>query len=391
MLRSELDARLAAGGMTLEDGIRAEGRDQATSQAFMSSLFGSLHLISTFDWTRILRERQPGRTDPPAGSGGCLQPHGLHSRDRYRHAVEELAEPTGEAQLRVALKAVERARQVAERTPGERSAHIGFYLIGGGRRQFERGIGWTPSLRLRIRRLFFRHATSGYLGTIALGTAGLVSYRAHTCLPMRTAARGSMLIWLALLAVVPASELTIQIVQRIVSDMIPPRRLPRLELSSIPDDARTMVIVPTILDSVERARGLIEHLEVQALGNHDPNLHFALLTDLRDAATETLPRDAEILDAARSGIEALNRKHSDGRGSRFFLFHRTRQWNRQEGLWMGWERKRGKIEEFNRLLRGATDTSFIAYVGDVAPSCRTIRCASRSTATHGCPGTRHVN
>ncbi len=126
-----------------------------------------------------------------------------------------------------------------------------------------------------------------------------------------------------------------------------------------------MVIVPTILDSVERARELVEHLEVQALGNIDRNLHFALLGDVRDAETETLPRDAEILAAARAGIDALNEKHGDGSGDRFFLFHRARQWNAQENLWMGWERKRGKIEEFNRLLRGATDTSFVADAGDI--------------------------
>ena len=127
-----------------------------------------------------------------------------------------------------------------------------------------------------------------------------------------------------------------------------------------------MVIVPTILDSVARAEQLLAHLEVQALGNVDPHVHFALLTDFRDAASETLPLDAAILDAARSGIRALNAKHAPGAGDRFFLFHRHRQWNEGEGLWMGWERKRGKIEEFNRLLRGATDTSFVTTEGDLA-------------------------
>src|SRR4029079_4414476 len=125
-----------------------------------------------------------------------------------------------------------------------------------------------------------------------------------------------------------------------------------------------MVIVPTILDSVERARELVAHLEVQALGNLDPQIHFAILSDFKDADAETLPRDAEILAAASDGIAALNAKHAAEGSDRFFLFHRTRQWNEQEGLWMGWERKRGKIEEFNRLLRGATDTSFVLRVGN---------------------------
>ena len=168
----------------------------------------------------------------------------------------------------------------------------------------------------------------------------------------------------ALLAAIPASEVTIQILQRILSYLVPPRRLPRFDYDMIPRDARTMVIVPTILDSVERVRELAEHLEVQAAGNLDPHIHFALLSDFRDATSETMPQDEEILDAARDAITALNARYP-GEAGRFFLFHRTRQWNEQEQLWMGWERKRGKIEEFNRMLRGATDTSFAVQIGDL--------------------------
>jgi cyclic beta-1,2-glucan synthetase len=364
MLRQELDAALAAQGQTLEDAIRSEGRHEATEQAFMSSLVGSLRLISTFDWTEFFESvslvEQVLQRDP-AGVYGRMD---FRSRDRYRQAVEELAESTGDAQLRLALKSVERARQVAERDGDARGAHVGYYLIGGGRRAFERGIGWRPPVVGRIRRLFFSYATPGYLGTILLGTVALVAIAVAVALEHGW--RGWMLALIVLLTVVPASELTIQIVQRIVSNLIPPRRLPRLELVDVPDDARTMVIVPTILDSVDRVHELIAHLEVQALGNVDPNIHFALLSDVRDAPTETMPHDEEILAAAHSGIEALNAKHGQNRPDRFFLFHRARQWNAQEGLWMGWERKRGKIEEFNRLLRGATDTSYVLQVGDVA-------------------------
>ena len=126
----------------------------------------------------------------------------------------------------------------------------------------------------------------------------------------------------------------------------------------MPKSATTMVIVPTLFDSAESVAELTAHLEVQALGNVDPHVHFALLSDFVDAPAETLPQDEAILEAAVAGIAALNAKHAPGTGDRFFLFHRARLWNEREGQWMGWERKRGKIEEFNRLLRGATDTSF---------------------------------
>jgi cyclic beta-1,2-glucan synthetase len=361
-LRRELEAALAARGHTVEDAIRSEGRHQAAEQATMANLVGSLHLISTFDWSEFFESvslvEQVLRRDP-AGLHARMD---FSSRDRYRHAVEELAEPTGDSQLRVALKSVERARQIGALTPDVRGTHVGYHLIGNGRRAFERSVAWVPKPAERVRRFFFRHATPVYLGAIAIGTAMLVG------LAMSYADargwQGAALALVALLTVVPASELTIQILQRIISRLIPPRRLPRLELDRVPASARTMVIVPTILDRAEQVAEFLAHLEVQALGNVDPHIHFAVLSDFRDAATETLDRDAGILDAARSGIEALNAKY--GRSDLFFLFHRLRQWNASEGRWMGWERKRGKIEEFNRLLRGATDTSFAVQVGDLS-------------------------
>jgi cyclic beta-1,2-glucan synthetase len=364
-LRRELDAALASRGQTIEDAIRSEARHQAAEQTFIANLIGSLRLVSTFDWSEFFESvslvEQVLQRDPVAAYGRM----DFASRDRYRHAVESLAEPTGEGQVRVALKSVARARQIAERSPDAIEAHVGYYLIGGGRQQFERGIGWEPGLRLQLGRAFFRYATPGYLGTIAAGTAALVALAlayAHV-----HGWHWPILIVVVLLTIVPMSELTIQILQRLLGRFIPPRRLARLDLTRIPESARTMVIVPTILDSVVRAHDLAAHLEVQALGNLDPNIHFAILSDFKDASAETLPKDAEILAAASQAIAALNQKYSDSEGGdRFFLFHRARQWNEQEGLWMGWERKRGKIEEFNRLLRGATDTSFVMTVGDAS-------------------------
>ena len=133
-----------------------------------------------------------------------------------------------------------------------------------------------------------------------------------------------------------------------------------------------MVVVPTLLTSVAGVAELLEHMEVLALGNVDPRIHFAILGDFADAPAAELPTDAEILDAARAGIQDLNARLGQGRTDRFHLFHRVRQWNPGEGAWIGWERKRGKLEEFNRLLRGAKDTSFRVHVGDpeVLPSVR---------------------
>jgi len=363
-LHDQLDAALKARGQTIEDAIRAEGQHQAAEQANVANLIGSLRLISTFDWSEFFESvslvEQVLQRDP----AGVYSRMDFRSRDRYRHAVEELALPTGEGQLLLALKSVERARQAHVKAPDSRAAHVGYHLIGGGRREFERSVAWQPDLKQWLRRFFFAWATPGYLGFITAGTALLVGQA--VLYASLHGSRGAFLIFVALVTTVPASELVIQLLQWAISNLIPPRRLPRLELDTVPPSARTMVIVPTLFDSVERVADLMAHLEVQALGNIDPHIHFALLSDFPDASTETLPHDTEILEAARAGIAALNARHADGATDRFFLFHRLRQWNEREGLWMGWERKRGKIEEFNRLLRGATDTSFAVSVGDMS-------------------------
>ncbi|MCC6987804.1 MAG: hypothetical protein IT181_02325, partial [Acidobacteria bacterium] len=121
--------------------------------------------------------------------------------------------------------------------------------------------------------------------------------------------------------------------------------------------------MPTMLTSLPGVDALVEHVEVLALGNLDPRIHFAILSDFADGTAEDAPGDAALLERARAGIEGLNAKYGPGHADRFFLFHRRRQWNAREQAWIGWERKRGKIEEFNRLLRGATDTSFATQVG----------------------------
>jgi cyclic beta-1,2-glucan synthetase len=364
-VRAAIDAHLAARQTTAEDVVRAEHQREAATQVSVANVITSLRLCSTLDWTEhvervSLVERVLQRD--PAGVYGRME---FLSRDRYRQAVEQLADPTGEDQVRVALRAVESARSAAEvEGPGERAAHVGHHLIGPGRRGLEVDLAWSPGPGRWLRRRIFAHATLAYLGAIALVTAGVVAAGAAYA-RLHGAGSPGALTGVALLLLVPASEVALAVVQRLAAHFAPPRRLPRLDLSSgLPEDARTLVVVPTLLTSLEAVAAQLEHLEILAVGNLDPRIHFAVLGDFADAPAREAPGDAAILAAARAGIEELNGRLGDGRGDRFFLLHRARQWNPGEGVWMGWERKRGKLEELNRLLRGATDTSFEVVVGD---------------------------
>jgi len=363
-LRKQLEERLDAAGTTVEDAVRAEHQRQAMNHLSMGNSITSLRLCSAIDWNEHIEGisliEQILRRDP----SGVYSRMEFASRDLYRHAVEALADPSAEAQVRVALRAIESARQALETLgAGSPSAHVGYHLIGRGRPGLESDVAHHPPLRQRLRRLLFEHATLAYLGSIGLltglGVAGAwVVARAERAPPW-------MWGWVAALALIPAGELAVAFMHRVVHRVVRPMPLPRLDLrGGVPEAARTMVIVPTLIASVEGVRALLERVEVHAIGNRDPHVHFALLTDFPDAPSERLPGDDAMLAEAIAGIEALNARYASGSVDRFFLFHRARRWNGSEGVWMGWERKRGKIEEFNRLLRGASDTSFTVRVGD---------------------------
>jgi cyclic beta-1,2-glucan glucanotransferase len=371
-IRTMVEDHLALQETTAEAAIRDEHQRQAADQVSVANAITSLRLCSALDWRQYVEavslvEHVLQRD--PAGAYGRMD---FLSRDRLRRAVEELAEPSGDAQVRVALRAVESARQAAASgSPVDRAAHVGYHLIDRGRGKLEVDVAYRPRLASRARRLVFAHATLLYLGPIALMTAALLAGSAAYAL--REGASARVVAALVLLLLIPAADMAIALAQRVIAWAIPPRRLLRLDFSGgIPADARTMVVVPTMLTSTASVAALLEHVEVLALGNLDPRIHFAILSDFTDAESRELPGDASILAAARAGIENLNRRFGPEHADRFFLFHRERHWNAREHAWMGWERKRGKIEEFNQLLRGAADTTFVVQVGELAilPSVR---------------------
>lgn len=367
-VRAAIDAHLASQATTAEDAIRAEHQRQAATQASVSNAVNSLRLCSSMNWQDYFESvslvEQVLQRDP----AGAYTRMDFLSRDRQRQAVEELAASTGEAQMRVALRAVESARQVAalraarQTTTFDRATHVGYHLLGRGRHALEADVAYRPTIRGRVRRFLFAHPTPFYLGTISAITAILVALAAAYAHrvgvpPITTAA-------VLLLLLIPAADVAITLTQRGAAWALPPRRLSRLSFKNgVPADARTMVVVPTMLTSIDGVAHLLEHMEVLALGNLDPRIHFAILSDFADAATRDVDRDAPLLAAAREGIDDLNRRFGPDHADRFFLFHRERRWNAREQAWIGWERKRGKIEELNRLLRGATDTSFTTQVG----------------------------
>jgi cyclic beta-1,2-glucan synthetase len=357
-----LHRALAAQDDSAEEMLRLEHQREAADQLAIGNVITSMRLLSSIDWTvffertslveRLLR-------DDPAGAYPQMD---FPTRDRYRQAVEGLAKRARMSETAVAQAVVDRAAKARQDDPAhDRRHHVGYYLISRGRFELEKGINYRPTGTERFARFFFAHPALGYLGTTAGATAlGITSLLLYAD---RHGADAGALFWITLLLVIPVSELALSILHLMLTNQIPPRPLPKLRFDSIPAELRTMIVVPTMITSPRRIEDLLADLEVRFLGNRHDNLHFALLTDFVDADAPTVDGDDALLSQVREGVEQLNARYGSGR---FFLFHRERRWNAAEGRWMGWERKRGKLVEFNRVLRGATDTSFVVTDGHLA-------------------------
>ncbi len=363
-----LEERLVAQGTTADDIVHAEHQQQAAMSVTVRNVITSMRLTSAFDWQDFFES--VSLVDKSLRHGTHFAEMDFATRDRYRHAIEDLSRNSGYSELEVANRVVQRAQltRVRPRDCGQpdqdRHTEPGYYLIAGGRPAFERELGCRVSWKRWLLRVYVRGAVPGYLGTIGVVTAVILALPLLYASEASVAAKG--LVLLGLLAVVSASDLAIALVNRTVMALLGPRTLPRMELiNGVPESLRTIVVVPTLLTTQQVIEDQVERLEVHYLANPDGDLRFALLSDWVDARSERLAGDDELVAAAVDGVGRLNTRYgpAPGGGARFLLFHRRRIWNECERTWMGWERKRGKLHELNQLLRGSTDTTFIALGG----------------------------
>ncbi|MCX7029317.1 MAG: cyclic beta 1-2 glucan synthetase, partial [Spirochaetes bacterium] len=381
IVQSWVEHRLTEQGLTREQLQRADSQVQAASEVSIGNSMGSLRFLISMDWREFVETlsmvEQALRTDP-AGVYGEMD---FATRDRYRHRVEALARQTNLAETDVTRAVLQLATEAAHRDGTQaRTAHVGFYLIDKGQPRLEDLVRVPWSLRGFARRTARRSPLAWYLGPVLLLTAAAALVLV-VLLPFGT---DDWRFWLsAVLGMVAASQTALAVVNTLVNVLVPPLTLPRLDFSkAIPSDHRTMVVIPTLLTGSQAVAELLEGLEIRYLGNRDPNLWFALLTDFNDAPSATQPDDAVLLGMAREGITALNQKYEAEGRAVFFLFHRARFWNPQERLWMGYERKRGKLEQFNALLRRGPQEPFTEIIGDLAvlPSIKYVITLDTDTA-----------
>ncbi len=354
-----LEGVLAAEGTTTEETVRLEHQRQASMNVTVRNVITSMRLISWFDWAEFVES--VSLVDATLRATSAFGEMDFTTRDRYRHAVEKFAHSSGRTEVEVARTAAAMAGAAPTTAlPGVSAAprDPGWFLISDGAPALERTLGARLPRADRLRRAYLRAATPAFLGSLALVTALVLAIPLLLSPPGAAAA----LLLVAVLALGPASDFAVATVNRAVSSLLGPRALPRLALADgVPTRLRTLVAVPSLLASEADVEELVAALEIHFLANPEGDIRFALLSDWLDAPTETVDGDEALLATAAAAIDRLNERHGEapGGGARFLLFHRRRRWNEVEGVWMGWERKRGKLHELNALLRGSTTTDIL--------------------------------
>ena len=361
-----IEQQLSEQNLTIEQLIQSENQQQAADQVSISNSIGSLRLLGAMDWREFVETLSIVEHILRQDAAGIYTRMDFATRDCYRHITEKIAKASTFSESEVALKAIELSRQSAARQgTGDRTAHVGFYLIDKGLPELERVAEMRHTITEIIGQSVRRTPLFTYLGAIAtttaLFTAVLVS-RVNSIHPPDW-----VLALAAVLSILCTSQLAISLVNWVATLLAPPYTFPRMDFSrEIPPEFKTLVVVPTMLTATAGVERLLEALEVRFLANRGENLFFALLTDFPDGNEKTEPEDAALVALANKGIEDLNEKYNDRTGSHFFLFHRARRWNPQDHIWMGYERKRGKLADLNLFLRGAGADRFAVIAGDTS-------------------------
>ena len=329
----------------IADLVREQHNREAAESVSVANSFNSLRTLSHIDFTEFFENLNVVERELRRDPAGTYSHSDFRTRDQCRRAVETLACGSRYSEPEVARTAI----QAAEKADVPEQQEVCWHLLSGGLRGLEKELGARVALRVRFIRLLRSHATLSWLTAITAIALGFLAITVSTAAEMGVR-QPFILTVLALLSLFPLSELALQIVNALVIASFPPESLPKLDFDDgIPAEHATLVVVPMMLSGSEVIRQELEKLEVRYLANRDANLYFSLFSDFTDAPEPHMPEDEDLFEEARSGIEKLGKRYPLGR---FLLFHRERVWSESERRWIGQERKRGKIEELNRLLRG---------------------------------------
>lgn len=367
-----VEQQLAERGQTVDQIVQYASDVEAADQIAFANSITSLRALSGMSWRRFVESMSVVDKALSADPAGVYPQMDFDSRDRCRHVIERLSRRTGKQEAQVVEHALKLARNAVhdadpQHHPAahEQRMHVGYYLLDQGLPQLQAAIGAGLTFRQRMARTWPSAPLLAYLGAAAFFALAVGLSMVAWTIASTTATAVAIL--LGLLAAWGASSIGLSLVNLVVTRVVSPRMLPKLDFSKgIPDEHRALVAVPTLMTSADTIRQLVDDLEIRFLANRDDNLLFALLTDFTDADCEHKDGEEKLLTLMRKSIERLNQRYAVRRSPVFYWLHRPRQWNEQEGVWMAWERKRGKLMQVNRLILNGEVEAFSQIVGEVS-------------------------
>ncbi|MGM9515083.1 GH36-type glycosyl hydrolase domain-containing protein [Roseateles sp. DB2] len=380
-LRATLEAALPDPASALE-ALQAQSAADTLS---VSRSIGALSELSRADWRAVIAQCSPLMRQLSAWPPFSAEDS--RTQDQSLHEIERLAKRCGCSERQVAEHLITLVAEAPAATGQEPVESLGYWLHGQGSGRLHAILGLTegPGRPFRAMKVPFMLAALAILSV-----AVLLGFLRWALQDPAHPGPGLLLALLAVLALFPASEIAVAVINRLLSESVVPQRLPRLAFEhGIPAECRVLVVMPVLLDSLATIDEIVRQLECHHLANREQFAQFALLADFTDAATAETASDAGLLCRAQTLIQALNQRNpgTTGQPLRFLLLQRPRRWSKSEGCWMGWERKRGKLESLLCSLATGSAAPFIDLGAMSSPAPQTRYVVTLDADTVMPPGT----
>ncbi|PJI07746.1 MULTISPECIES: GH36-type glycosyl hydrolase domain-containing protein [Clostridium] len=358
-----IDTRLEMQETTSNEMIILEHQRQAKFQVSMGNSINAIREIEALNWKECFERLSSVESILRKDPSGIYNHMDFLSKDYYRHNIERISNGMNLPESYVSKMAVKCAEEYSGK--GIRK-HVGYYIVDCGIEELKDKIG----LRKRVNKLLWKilneNKVGFYIGVNVIGTIMLDVFLLYLIFRGRNYSNLPQYVIGFFVILIPCSEIVNSIVNWSVNNLTIPKFVPKIDLSKgIPDEARTVVVIPAILNNEKEVKKLISDMEIYYLANREKNLYFALLGDFKDSKNETQDDDYKINRTALNSVKRLNRKYCDNEEEIFFFLNRKRKFNSSENMWIGWERKRGKLIEFNSLLKGDKNTSYNVISGSL--------------------------
>ena len=348
---SILEEQVNRAGMDLDEAIKKEHYEIAINKVSMGNCITSIKNLNRISMLEIFENINGVEDILKQDPANVYEKMDYQTRIVYRNAIKEIAKKTKISEIYIAKK----VWHLADKAKGDKQKHVGYYLISDGKGQLLQELTGKKTNKLSNDK------------KIAIWLTALTICTAIICILFASCfyAKAQFSVWFAVLLgvllIIPVQTILVQITQYILGKFIKPKPIPKLDFEAgVPEESATFVVIPTIVNSKQKVQRIMKNLEKYYMANKSDNIYFALLGDCTAGKNEKEPFDEEVVSTGIEEAERLNKKYPDNNFPKFHFLYRKRTWNTAEECYLGWERKRGLLNQFNEYVLGKSKNEFLA-------------------------------